>query len=105
MEDKRLILLVCSSGMSTSMLMREMQKAADGQGLPFVISSAGTAGIEDEIRRADAILLAPQVRHRFESFSEMAREAGKPIQIVPPEIYGRLDGQKALEMASKMMGL
>jgi len=103
-ESMKKILLVCSSGMSTSMLVRAMQKVADTEGYDVKIESAGIAGIEDLLKDADAVLAGPQIRHRFDSLKEMASALGKPAELVPQHVYGLMDGKAAIELVKKMLG-
>jgi len=97
------ILVVCSSGMSTSMLVKSMQKAADSENYPVKVESAGVAGIEDKISEAEAVLVGPQIKHRFDSLEDISRTAGKPIKLIPRQIYGLMDGKAALDLVKKMI--
>jgi cellobiose PTS system EIIB component len=103
MTDKKNILLICSSGMSTSLLTRAMQKVADEENYPVSVISAGVAGIEARFGETDCILLAPQIRHRLDSMKEAAEAEKVPLEIIPPDIYGLVNGKKALEIAKKMI--
>ena len=57
------ILLVCSAGMSTSMLVKRMQESAEAKGLEANIWAVGDANSKDAAKKADIILLGPQVRY------------------------------------------
>ena len=103
MTEKTKILLVCSSGMSTSLLVKAIQKETDKQNFPAEVSSAPVAGFEDIIKGADAILVGPQIRHRFERLKEIANREKKPIMIIPPQVYGMVDGKAALNIVKKML--
>ena len=98
------VLLVCASGMSTSMLVKAIRKAADSQGYPLEVTSAGMTGIEDRLDEADALLVGPQIRHRFEGLRETAQKAGVPAKIVPTQIYGLMNGKAALDLIKEMIG-
>jgi cellobiose PTS system EIIB component len=103
MTDKKNILLVCSSGMSTSLLTRAMQKAADEENYPVSVLSAGVAGIEEKFGETDCILLAPQMRHRLDFLKDAAGAEGVPLEIIPQDVYGLMNGKRALEIAKKMI--
>ena len=51
------ILLVCSAGMSTSMLVKKMQDAASEKGVEATIWAVGDAESVEEVKKADIILL------------------------------------------------
>ena len=61
---KKTIMLVCSAGMSTSLLVTKMQKAAEAKGMDADIFavSASEADQHLESKPVDVLLLGPQVR-------------------------------------------
>lgn len=97
------VLVVCSSGMSTSMLVRSIKKAADEEGYPIDVVASGVAGIEEDMKSSDAVLVGPQIRHRYDNLKKMANESGIPIEMIPPGIYGLMDGKAALKLIKKMI--
>ena len=58
------IMLVCSAGMSTSLLVTKMQKAAEDRGMEADIFavSASEADTNLENKEVNVLLLGPQVR-------------------------------------------
>lgn len=56
------ILLCCSAGMSTSLLVSKMEQSAKKQGIDCKIWAIATSEVNDEIENADVVLLGPQVR-------------------------------------------
>ena len=70
---------------------------------PAEISSAPVAGIEDKLSDVDALLVGPQIRHRFSKLREIAEKAKVPIELIPAQIYGLVDGKAALNLAVNMI--
>jgi PTS system cellobiose-specific IIB component len=64
---KKTIMLVCSAGMSTSLLVTKMQKAAEEKGLETDIFAVSASDADNSLeeKNVDVLLLGPQVR--FES--------------------------------------
>ncbi|WP_257985037.1 hypothetical protein [Bacillus sp. T33-2] len=63
--DKNRILLICSAGMSTSMLMTKMQKCAEERGI-YIEVMAIASTIADKFlakEKVDVVLLGPQVKY------------------------------------------
>ncbi len=56
------IMLVCSAGMSTSLLVTKMEKAAAEQGLEAKIFAVAEAEAANHLDEIDVLLLGPQVR-------------------------------------------
>jgi PTS system cellobiose-specific IIB component len=96
------ILLVCSAGMSTSLLVAAMQKAAAERGLAADILPLSASELPEQLPSASAVLVAPQMRHRFPQLSAAAQEAGVPIDLIPPQVYGLVNGPAALDLALQL---
>lgn len=91
------ILLLCSAGMSTSLLVRRMRQEAEKENINADIWACGDSESYVEIQKADVILIGPQMRF-LEKKTQMI--AGKnPVRVVDMMTYGRMDGKKALQMA------
>jgi len=98
------ILLVCSAGMSTSLLVTKMQEAAKQQGVEAEIWAVAEAEAGANWEKADVLMLGPQVR--FLEGKIKAMVDGKiPVAVIDMRAYGMMDGKtvfnQALELASK----
>ena len=90
------ILLVCSAGMSTSLLVTKMEGAAKDAGYDAKI-------LED----VDVILLGPQVRFQKSAIEKLAagRKKGPiPVEVIDMRDYGTMNGKAVFEMAKKLIG-
>lgn len=92
------ILLVCSAGMSTSMLVKKMQDEASVRGLEANIWAVGDAQSANESKKADVVLLGPQVRFLEKKMVEQV-DNKIPVTIIDMRSYGMMDGKKVLEDA------
>lgn len=93
------ILLCCASGMSTSLLMMKMEKAAAERGIDCRIMAVPADAVKHHIAKADVILLGPQVHHLLVSLKEKYGTRGIPVAVINRIEYGTWDGQKVLDMA------
>lgn len=61
---EKTIMLVCSAGMSTSLLVSKMQKAAEAQGVDAEIFAVSASEADANLQKKDVnvLLLGPQVR-------------------------------------------
>lgn len=92
------VLMVCSGGMSSSIVVKALKKEADNQGEDLEIKAVGTSEFEDELKdNYDMALVAPQVRHRFDSFKEIADENNVPCEVIPPQSYTPMGAPKLLK--------
>lgn len=95
------ILLICSAGMSTSMMVKKMQEAAASKGLDAKIWAVGDAQAGENIPEADIVLLGPQVRFLLNKTQEMA--GAKPVMVMDMMNYGTMNGAKILDDAIKKL--
>lgn len=93
------VLLVCSAGMSTSLLAAAMTAAAEAAGTPLEVAAAGVSELPEALVGVSAVLVGPQVRHRFGQIEAACREAGVPAGVIDGRVYGLVDGPAALAQA------
>lgn len=91
------VLMVCSGGMSSAIVVKAIKVEADKQGFPLEIKAVGTSEFEDEIKLGyDMALVAPQVKHRLAVFKEQAQELNIPIEVIIPMGYTPIGAPKVL---------
>lgn len=98
------ILLACSAGMSTSLLVSKMEEAAKAKGIDAEIWAVAQDKAPEEMKRADVLLIGPQMRFMKKKFAVTAEEIGIPLDVIDPVAYGRIDGQAVLDKALKLIG-
>ena len=57
------IMLCCSAGMSTSLLVKKMVAEAEKRGLEVDINAFGVAEFEQQVGQYQVVLLGPQVKY------------------------------------------
>ncbi|MBP1969234.1 PTS system cellobiose-specific IIB component [Virgibacillus natechei] len=98
------ILLACASGMSTSILVRKMEEAAEEKGIEAEIWAVAQDKAPSEMERADVLLIGPQMRFMKKKYSKVAEEVGIPLDVIDPVAYGRADGEAVLNKAIELIG-
>lgn len=82
------VLMVCSGGMSSSIVVKALKQEAERQGVELDIKAVGTGEFADEVKEDyDYALVAPQVKHRYADYKASADEAGVPCEMIPPRGY------------------
>ena len=102
---EKTIMLVCSAGMSTSLLVTKMEKAAEARGIDAEIFavSASEADSNLESKNIDVMLLGPQVRFMKAQFEPKVAAKGVPLDIINMQDYGMMNGEKVLDQALSLM--
>ncbi len=97
---KKTIMLVCSAGMSTSLLVTKMQKAAEDRGMEADIFavSASEADTNLENKEVNVLLLGPQVRFMKGQFEQKLQPKGIPLDVINMADYGMMNGVKTVDI-------
>ena len=96
------ILLVCSAGMSTSMLVKKMEQEAEKRGIEARIWAVADAKAAENVGEADVMLLGPQVRFMLDKMRDIAGDT--PVDVIDMCVYGAMNGAAALDQALALIG-
>ncbi len=99
------VLLACNAGMSTSLLVTRMEKAAKEKGIEAQITAVGYTEIEKMLDSDDwqIVMLGPQVRHYYGALQKKYGER-IPIVVIEMRDYGLMNGEAVLNAAIKAIG-
>ena len=98
------ILLACSTGMSTSILMQKMQEYADNNGLETKIDAISTIAAKNLLEQYDIVLLGPQVRYELPSFKNLCAPLKMPVDTIDMRDYGMADGEAVINKVLYLLG-
>ena len=88
------ILLLCAMGMSTSLLVRKLEKQAEEEDYKCEIDACSAFDVDEFPKEPDLIVLGPQVRHRLEEFRD--KYPKKKVIALDTVLYGRMDAKSIL---------
>ncbi|MFV0394940.1 MAG: PTS sugar transporter subunit IIB [Coprobacillaceae bacterium] len=96
------ILLVCNAGMSTSLLVTNMEKYAKSVDLDVEIKAVPLTEAERIMLEWDVVMLGPQVRHTLNNLK--SKLDGKvPIEVIEMRDYGMMNGENVLNAALQII--
>lgn len=93
------ILLCCSAGMSTSLLVSKMEASAKLQGIPCKIWAVSSTEVNVQMDQADVLLIGPQVRYLLANLKKAGELKGIPVDLINPKHYGLCNGEEVLKQA------
>ena len=96
------IIIVCSWGMSTSLLVDSMQSAAARVQITLIVEALSAGEFAARVEYCDVVLIAPQIRHRRKSIEKLAQSVGKPVALIEPFHYATMNGKAVLEQALQL---
>lgn len=98
------ITLICSAGMSTSLLVTKMNAAAIKQGLEVKIIAIAEVEMKDNWENTDVLLLGPQVRYLLNKLKAEGQKRNIPVDVINSMDYGMMNGEKVLNQALSLLG-
>lgn len=96
------IMLACSAGMSTSLLVTKMEAAAKENGIEAQIWAIPEANLDKEIGNCDVLLLGPQVRYMIGKATELGKPHNVPAEVINMMHYGTCNGKAVLDRALEL---
>lgn len=95
------ILLVCSAGMSTSLLVEKMKKVAQGKGLDAEIWAIGSSYLDAELntKDVDVVLVGPQMRYELAKIQKRAEQSQIKAEAINMQDYGLCRAENVLQQA------
>jgi len=95
------IVLLCSAGMSTNLLLKKMRLAAEEFGVDVEIQALPLTSDISAFKDADVVLVGPQIRSELTRLQSVCHGQVEAINVVD---YGTLDGEKVLAHALRLLG-
>jgi PTS system cellobiose-specific IIB component len=96
------LIIVCSWGMSTSLLVETMQSAAARMHITLTVEALSAGEFAARVEECDVVLIAPQIRHLRKSIEKLAQSVGKPVALIEPFHYATMNGNAVLEQALQL---
>ncbi len=95
------ILLICGSGASSGFMVQSMLKNALSRKIDVDLEARGDSQLKSYIDKVDVVLAGPHLRVRERELTDFCKSHNRPFTIIDASIYGRMDGEKALDLALK----
>ena len=94
-------MLVCAAGMSTSMLVTKMQKAAESEGIETDIFAVSANEADNYLasKPVDVLLLGPQVKFLKKQMETKVEGKDIPVEVIDMRDYGMMNGKNVLDKA------
>jgi PTS system cellobiose-specific IIB component len=97
------VLIVCSWGMSTSLLVDSMLAVAQEQKYELSVEALSAGEYAARVDECDVVLIAPQIRHLRKSIEKLAISVGKPVALIEPFHYATMNGEAVLEQVLRLL--
>lgn len=92
------ITVFCNAGLSSGLIVERMKKIAPDDD----INAYQATKMEDELPKADVILLSPALRFMLSKAEKLAKPYGIPCGVIDMKAYGFGDGETVYKQAQQM---
>lgn len=96
------IVLLCALGVSTGMLVKKMQEAAEAEGFDASIEAHSVDDFADATQGADMVLLGPQVSFMVGDLQK--KNPSMHIEPIDMLAYGTMNGKKVIARCRQVLG-
>lgn len=96
------ILLICSNGLSTSLLKRRMESYIEEHKLNDTVRADNEDNLPYVINNFDVVMVAPQLQHRYQEICRSFIGYGKVFTQIPGQDYGLANGEKIMILAKRV---
>ncbi|HLR53855.1 MAG TPA: PTS sugar transporter subunit IIB [Pseudogracilibacillus sp.] len=94
------IILICSAGLSTTMLVNKMRESAEERGISAEIKVlAESEKITEHTEGLNVVLIGPQVRFLEKKLRDILEPEGVKVDVIDQMAYGLMQGDKVLDQA------
>ena len=106
MTEQKTALLICTAGITTGLLVKNVQNAADERGLDIHVYSAPAIIAEQAIQSQaiDALMIGPQSKYEIARLRDFLTYKAVPYKLISRENYEILDGEAVLEEIIALIG-
>ena len=106
MTEQKTALLICTAGITTGLLVKNVQNAADERGLDIHVYSAPAIIAEQAIQSQsiDALMIGPQSKYEIARLKDFLTYKAVPYKLISRKNYEILDGEAVLEEIIALIG-
>lgn len=97
------ITLVCTGGMSTSLLMNKIIAAAKKENVEIHAEATSESNVKDYLDKTDVLLLGPQVGYMQNKFFKLAEGRNIKVEVINGVDYGTMNGENVLKRVLDLM--
>lgn len=96
------VLLICGGGASSGFMAASIRKAAKKRKKEIQVQARSEAELSEHIDTTDILLIGPHLAYMEEEIKQELGTSKAKVKVIPQSIYGRLDGEKALNLIEEL---
>ncbi|NLY62517.1 MAG: PTS sugar transporter subunit IIB [Erysipelothrix sp.] len=92
------VLIVCSTGITSSLIVSKMKQLAEADNIEINVWSAGEEEAQAEVAKADVVLLSQPVAELRDTLDELSAD-DVSVKVIPKELYAIFNTKELLALA------
>ncbi len=97
------VMLCCGAGISSGLMAQQTRKAAKKQGINMTVEARSESEVTEYYPYLSILLLGPHYAAQKDDFTKQAEPYGFPVEVIPKDIYGTLNGAGLLDLILKTL--
>lgn len=97
------VLLVCGAGASSGFMAAAARKAVKKLGADIEFKAKSESELGEHINSIDLLLVAPHLKYMIDDVKGPCEAVGVKYGIIPQRVYGSLDGQGLVKVATEIL--
>ncbi|WP_308493223.1 PTS sugar transporter subunit IIB [Microbacterium terrisoli] len=94
------IVVLCGAGASSTFVAQRLRRAFAAHALAHTATAAPLSAMPGCLNEADLLLVGPHLADRIDELARDAAARGVRVMPLPSDIFGDLDGSRALQMVT-----
>ena len=99
------VLVVCMSGLTTTILANKLQKYADKQGYQDTFIPSRVGANTDLVSQSEVVIVAPQAKHFYEEFKKRNENQHAKILLMDEEMFVTAEVEEIYEFIKSAVGV
>ncbi|GAA1181264.1 PTS sugar transporter subunit IIB [Nesterenkonia xinjiangensis] len=97
------ILVVCGAGASSTFVVQRVRGALQRAGLAHTARAGAESALDGDLDDVGLVLVGPHLQASLEDIR--TRITGAEVALLPPDVFGDLDGSRTLELILESLHL
>ncbi|APB71187.1 PTS sugar transporter subunit IIB [Paenibacillus polymyxa] len=97
------VLLICGAGASSGFMANAIRKAGKKRGIEMSVQARSESQLSEYVNEIDVLLVGPHLKYMEDEIKEKMNRLPVKVAVIPQDIYGTLDGNKACDLLLNML--
>lgn len=97
------VLLICGAGASSGFMAQAIRKASKKRGFEMSVQAKSESQLAEYLDKIDVLLIGPHLKYMEDELKEKVSAYHIKVAIIPQNIYGTLDGNKAVDLIMELI--